>query len=510
MTGVKFLLFSLLILMSGTSLIDTYAIAKIATPIDHLIIIYQENVSFDHYFGTYPNAVNPPGEPSFSQLPNTPSVNGLSGTLLTYNPNLVNPFRIPRSQTSTCDNDHEYSRLQEAYNGGIMDKFVQSNKQISKGCDPIITMGYFDGNTVTALWNYAQHYAMSDSFFGSIFGPSTPGHINLVSGQTHGVEPTNVEKLSHGSVINVIVNGTMISDPNPLYDDCFNPATKSYPLVSLAGTNVGDLLNRANVTWGWFQGGFKPTNWTANRTPICGSTHGSYENASLFDYLPHHEPFQFYKTTANPHHLAPTSVHMIGSNDQANHQYDLIDFWDAAELGNLPAVSFLKAAAFQDGHAGYSNPLDEQTFLVETINRLQNLPEWNHTAVIIAYDDSDGWYDHVMPPIVSQSDDPENDRLLGLGLCGKPAPDRYDDRCGYGPRLPFLVISPFAKINYVDHQIIDQASILRFIEDNWNLGQIGDQSFDSIAGPILNLFDFTSGHYAEKVLVDPFNGTVLW
>jgi len=103
---------------------------------------------------------------------------------------------------------------------------------------------------------------------------------------------------------------------------------------------------------------------------------------------------------------------MIGKTaDQANHQYDLSDFWNATAAGNMPSVSFLKASRYQDGHANYSDPIDEQTFLVNTINKLQDRPEWNSTAVIIAYDDSDGWYDHVMPPIVRQSNDP-------TGLCG--------------------------------------------------------------------------------------------
>jgi phospholipase C len=275
------------------------------------------------------------------------------------------------------------------------------------------------------------------------------------------------------------------------------------------GTNVGDLLNKANVTWGWFQGGFKPSGMMYGGDPICGSAHGLYKGVQIPDYLPHHQPFQYYRTTANPNHLPPTSVKMIGHTDQANHQYDLSDFWAASESGNLPSVSFIKAPAYQDGHAGYSSPLAEQTFLVETINRIQQLPEWNSTAIIIAYDDSDGWYDHVMPPIVSQSDDPKTDRLLGDGLCGKPAPDEYTNRCGYGPRLPFLVISPYAKINYVDHSIIDQTSILRFIEDNWNLGRIGDQSFDAKAGSILGMFELTSGNRAQKLSLDPITGAVV-
>jgi phospholipase C len=134
-----------------------------------------------------------------------------------------------------------------------------------------------------------------------------------------------------------------------------------------------------------------------------------------------------------------------------------------------------------------------QNYLVNTINRLQNLPEWNSTLVIVTWDDSDGWYDHVMPQIVSQSNDPEHDALLGrTGLCGHARTGEYQDRCGYGPRLPFLVISPYAKVNFVDHRLTDQTSIIRFIEDNWGLGRIGNQSFDAKAGSLMNMYDFTT------------------
>jgi phospholipase C len=477
-----------------------------ATPIKHLIVIFQENVSFDHYFATYPNAVNGNNEPLFHANSSTPSVNGLSAGLLTDNPNLVNPFRIPRSNASTCDNDHLYTRLQEAYNGGLMDKFVETNT-VSKGCNPSITMGYFDGNTVTALWNYAQHFSMSDNFFASTFGSSTPGHINLISGQTHGATPPYLNVSSGSTNVWFVSNGTLISDANPEYEKCSNPLTTSFPKASISGTNIGDLLNRANITWGWFQGGFKPTNTTSEGAPICGSAHGSYKGSPIVDYLPHHEPFQYYNSTANPNHLPPNSIDMIGHReDQANHQYDLSDFWNAADSGNLPSVSYLKAPAYQDGHAGYSNPLDEQTFVVDTINRIQKLPEWNSTAIIITYDDSDGWYDHVMPPIMMQSDDPATDALLGTGLCGKPAPEEYKNRCGYGPRLPFIIVSPYAKTNFVDHQIIDHSSILKFIEENWNLEQIGDQSFDRFAGSINNMFNFT-GANAKNLFLSSSTGT---
>ena len=171
------------------------------TPIKHLVVIFQENVSFDHYFGTYPTATNPSGEPTFVAAHNTPTVNGLSTFLLKSNPNLSsingpgasNPFRLDRTQAATADQDHDYTPEQLAFDHGLMDAFPAYTGTAGPppaGTDRTTTgliMGYYDGNTVTALWNYAQHYAMSDNSYGTNFGPSTDGAINLISGQTNGV-----------------------------------------------------------------------------------------------------------------------------------------------------------------------------------------------------------------------------------------------------------------------------------------------------------------------------------
>ena len=484
----------------------------ITTPIKHLVVIYPENIAFDHYFGTYPNAKSLPSEPLFSASPDTPTINGLTKSLLNNNTNLVNPFRLDRNDSkivAICDNDHEYSAIQKAYNGGLLDKFIGAIfNTTSKGCNPNQPMGFFDGNTVTALWNYAQHFAMSDNFYSTNFGASLAGHLNLISGQTHGVSPKDMQ--------NEVSNATLIGDPDSKFDDCSRGQT-----ISLTGKNLGNLLNEKSITWGWFQGGFKPSNMitaidnhnnnntaVASSEILCNSAHVNVAGQNITDYVVHHEPFQYYNSTSNSHHLPPSSVKMIGYTDQANHQYDLSDFWNAAGNNSLPSISFLKPSQYQTGHPGSSDPLDEQTFIVNAINRLQKLPEWNNTAVIITYDDSGGWYDHVMPPIISQSSDPTYDTLLGPnGFCGHPPVGAYQDRCGYGGRLPMLIVSPWAKSNYIDHQITDQSSILRFIEDNWNLGRIGDQSFDEKAGSILNMFDFkTPGHYAKPLFLDPLTG----
>lgn len=473
--------------------------------IQHLIVIVQENVSFDHYFATYPVAANPPGEPAFTPRPGTPSVNGLTPGLISSNPNSTKPFRLDRSQLLLCNPSPYYPYEQRAYHAGLLDRFPESTGQNADTTPPCefglgtgVVMGYYDGNTVTALWNYAQNFAMSDNFFGTTYGQSAPGHVNIISGQTHGV--TVIQAVD--DVNKAVVEGTLYGDVGSAFDDCGGIRT----MVAMTGANVGDLLNAKGVTWGWFGGGFTPTSRNPDGTPVCGATHTTITGITLRDWYAG-EPFQRYASTANPHHLPPTSVSMIGYSDQANHQYDLSSFWDAAEAGHLPAVSFLKPPNFQTGHALSSDALDEQIFLVSTINRLQTLEEWSSTAVIITWDDSGGWYDHVMPPLVNQSST-SADALTGENSCGVAASGAYQGRCGYGPRLPLLVISPWAKVNFVDHSVTDQTSILRFIEDNWGLGRIGDQSFDEQAGSLLNLFDFGSPS-ARKLLLDPATGEPL-
>jgi phospholipase C len=457
------------------------------TPIKHLVVIFDENNSFDHYFGSYPNAANPAGEPAFYPAADTPKINGLSDTIKNANPNAFAPFRLDRSQAMTCDNDNHYTDEQKADNGGLLDEFALTSATGS-GCTPGLDMGYYDGNTVTALWNYAQHFAISDNFYDTEFGTTVMGHLNLISGQTH---QTNV-----ASVSGKVANGSIIANVDPVTDDC-----SSGTEVEMTGKNVGDLLNAKGVSWGWFYGDFTATGYTGT-TAACST-----------EYDGHYDPFLYYGTTANPHHLQPLNAAEIGHNGQANHNYDLGAFWTAVEDGNLPAVSFVKPPHVDNGHPSDSTPLLEQTFLVDTINRLQQSADWKDMAIVITYDDSDGWYDHVMPPIVNHSNDPVNDALLGsTGLCSGGAAlaaGAYLDRCGYGERLPFLVISPYAKHNFVDSTVNDTTSVLRFIEDNWNLGRIGDQSFDAIAGSLLGFFNFDD-HRQRRVLLDPDSGEVIF
>jgi phospholipase C len=513
-----------------------------ATPITHLVVIFDENVSFDHYFATYPHAANPPGEPAFTAAPGTQRVNNLvTSNLLTNNPNFTNPangtsaaepFRLDRTQAATADQDHAYTAEEQAYDHGRADLFPKYTGNATPGGVGAFrtkgqVMAYFDGNTVTALWRYAQHFALSDNAYTDTYGPSTPGALEVVAGQTNGMRilattkrPGEVASSSY-----YVADGqggwTMINDVDPAHDLCSNPEDQ----VLMTGKNIGDLLDAASVGWGGFMGGFDLGVTNANGTTGCRrSTHSTVVGSDVGDYVAHHNWFQYYVSTANPTHARPSSVQAIGhsfeadgsTRDPANHEYDLHDFYAAVKAGNFPAVSYIKADAYQDGHAGYSDPLDEQQGLVTLIDFIEQQPDWKHTAVIVAWDDSDGWYDHAFAATTSPSYDAQADQLDGAGRCGSGTPlpgvggKPVNGRCGPGTRLPFLVLSPWIRPNSVSHVRISLASVVRFIEDNWLHGErLGGGSFDAGAGSLMSLFDFASGGTNTPLYLDPTTGNTI-
>src|SRR5580692_12852244 len=526
------------------------------TPIKHLIVVYNENRSFDHYFGTYPNALNVEGEPAFEPAKNTPTViNNLltNPALLDNNPNLnpangtgaSSPFRLDRTQANTADQNHGYTPEQLAFDGGKLDLFpLFTGAGTSGGAGGFGTkaqvMGYFDGNTVTGLWNYAQNFAMSDNSWSDTFGPSTPGALEMFSGQTNGATfpgvpagtPVSViaAELTAGDagVLNSDGSFTLTGDVDPFGDVCSSPSAQ----VRMTSKNIGDLLNAANIPWGSFVGGFNLQTINDNGSTGCGrSSVSAVTGGSHGDYVPHHIWFQYFASTANPTHARPTSTKAIGFTkvpgkntvDPANHAYDLNDFTAAVGSPTFPAVSSIKMASFQDDHPGNSNPLDAQAGLVNLINFLQQQPDWDSTAVILAYDDSDGWADHVSAKI-TQGSFSSQDALNGAGLCGAAGATEptgihglpVAGRCGPGTRQPFMVISPFAKKNYVSHVLITQASIPQFIEDNWLTSgsgkkavtqRIGEGSFDATTGSIADMFNFNKAN-SEKLVLDPTFGTI--
>jgi len=556
-----------------------------ATPIKHLVVIYGENVSFDHYFATYPNAKNLAGEPAFTPAANTQTdINTLAaaGLLGSTNPNAqaaspnlasatingqtttpptlggaltastAQPFRLDRSQANTKSQNHNYTPEQLGDDNLKMDAFplftsagsVISGSTGQFGSSAQV-LGYFDGNTVTGYWNLAQNFAMSDNAWTDTFGPSTPGAIEVVSGQNQGVTVTPNPKNPTGTTGNAIPDGqggtTLIGDLDPTTDVCTIAAetSTSGPTAMMNGKNIGDLLNASSITWGGFMGGFNLQTVNANGTTGClRSTWSDVLGSAPADYVQHHAWFQYYPSTSNPTHQRPTSTAMIGFTEPTldntatpvHHQYDTDDFFAAVKAGNFPSVSFLKAPAIGDGHPGNSDPLDEQAFVLKVTNFLQQQPDWKNTMIVVAYDDSDGWYDHTVPTIKSSSFDTTlvtkaggatftgADQLSGQGQCtgtGATQPlgingGAVNGRCGPGTRTPFFVISPWAKVNYVDHTPITQASVVKFIEDNWLDGKrLGGGSFDATAGDIRGMLNLTGSGNDPTLFLDPTLGTKL-
>ncbi len=735
---------SLSTLVFGGGTIPAVASGVTNTPVQHVVIIFQENESFDHYFGTYPVASNPGGEDTFTPVSATvnstaanTTINNLvsdavAGGLLSGNPNGANPARLDPGANGggmynatlnlgtgndtnagidnvlTCSQNHNYQPEQLAFDGGAMDKFpgnVGSTSSPPEPGAPTCTanqdLDYYDGNTVTGYWNYAQHFAMSDNSFGTTFGPSTPGAINVISGDTGNFNEANGATLPSGALTSpnsaLVPDGdgafSDINDADPFYDDCSSSSSNiGISNVSATGPtaeNVGDQLSMAGISWGWFQGGFAPQSAASGTmhpgyaggpggqgtgyTPAtCTASHnkgaalggtgstGTQPYGLVADYVQHHNPFQYYATTANPSHLVPSSLTTVGNDTQSftgtcygcgtpefntpNHQYDINVFnqlvagitagTGGLTAASLPAVSYLKAAAYQDEHPSNSDPIDGQTFVTQEINSLMQSPDWPTTAVVVAYDDSDGWYDHVYAGNTtdvynSTSPGPQNQSSAGAGtnsgttitgsttegdsevpgVCGgtpitgtaltfpltittgtndtlsytigaapatsltipgasyasgtslanaiakasgaaikaqfnnvdnptgnqlvltdnglsaltinasdalsalgltaasqstpaSPVLTNYlgqpeNGRCGFGPRLPFMVISPYAKANHIDHTMIDQASVVNFIEYNWGLGEI--------KGSAANLFNNPSTSYDLAGFFD-FNG----
>jgi len=607
--------------LNGTPAAHAADAPATTTPIKHVVVIYDENISFDHYFGTYPYAANVPGDgPAFTAMPDTlkkntitnftsnpsllagiggvvsgsaiPGANGTAGS----NPNTVAPFLVDHDHQWMCSQGHAYNAEQKAMDPNasgtpLMDQFVE-NTSSSPTCATSaatapdgktefqrtgLSMSYADGNTVTGLWNYAQNFAMSDNSWADNFGPSTVGALNVVAGQTGGAvlynSPTypsgktydpataangdaGLFKTSDGSLPTVttsatgsytgaiggtggnvngfsFVNGTddtdgtkatVTGDPTPAYDEC----TDANIAVGMQGQNIGDLLTAKNITWGSFLGGFSiGGDGTASGTNCNYSSvtakdgvnadGDKYHAAASPDYVPHHNPFQYYKSTSNPAHTAPANGAEIGNAGAANHMYDLSWFDKAVnnvDGATLPSVSYVRPIKAEDGHGGNSDPLDEQAFLTRTINEIQKSSYWKDTAIVIAYDDSDGFYDQVAPTITNGA----SDTAVNTNLCTK-APTAgtplggLDDRCGPSQRLPFLVISPYSKQNYIDHAHTSQASVVNFIESNWLGGQSVDDtavsgSFDKAAGSISGMFDFAAAPRLTPVVLAS-NGTVV-
>jgi len=426
------------------------------SPIKHTIILYQENISFDHYFGTYGHGVN--GIPAGATLSHA---NGVQ-TWGPYSPKQLSGV----TQSRTCDVDHGYADMIKMANHGAMDQFLQlgNDKTVTNpSSSSASTCPKFEtvaapGTGLTALansyytgtagdpnsplqnyWALASQYTLADNFFQGVYGPSTPGAQWLVAA----------------------TNNTP-GDPNPIGDICNDyPASISPQAIP----NLGAEATAAGTSWAWFQGGF------GTCTPTAAN-----------GYSAHHDPFQYFTSTADLTHADAFDPNL--SYPQANrHQRDLSVLYAAlagtappgqSVVPSLPAISWVKAPQLEDGHPGYSGPALEDAFVGDLAARLKASPYWKDTALVVTFDETGGWWDHVAPPDLGGPFATWVNGSPNLSGCQYPGiPGAPCGEAGLGPRMPTLVISRFARHGFVDHDLLNTASLVRWVEWNHRLPALG-------------------------------------
>jgi phospholipase C len=442
--------------------------AKTASPIKHTIVIFQENRSFDNYFGTYPYA------PGFKPLNGTPkdvrNFKYVAGNVTKdANGNVYNPAQdgtkvypwhdTGKAAIQETDVNHGYNPMIDMVDGGKMDKFYQVNHDSGKSTDTNdkgkLAMSYFDYNDIPAYWQYAQHFALADNYFQPVYGPSTPGALYMIAAQSgNGSEPAS----------NTNPKGQITGDPNPKNGPF---GGDNYPglTYNLTYTNIGDELSAASQSWAWYQGGWDAAKVATNATkPVADK---STVSPDALKYSPHHNPFQYFQNYED--------------GKYNNNLKDYNKFSADIQNGNLPAVSFIKAGYGDDEHPGTGNQStpSAEDFTVNTINEIMNSKYWKDTAIVVTYDEGGGFYDHVAPSAIT----PNADALQGNG-----------------PRVPMFVISPYAKENFVSHVQYDHSSILKFIETNYHLPSLNSK--DAKSNNMTDMFDFIKPDFTPYMFND--------
>jgi phospholipase C len=433
--------------------------------INHFVVIYMENHSFDNLYGEFPGVDGVKGLDAGS--PNVIQLDGTGTAYATLPPppsaadagfpsNLANaPFSIEDNykpaDAATPDLHHIFFTEQFQINGvggNKMNQFVYWSD--AKG----LSMGYYHTMSLPVP-KEAVNWTVCDRFFHAAFGGSFLNHQFLIAAAPPqwANYPTDAgivdipdaiapgagegQVTSDGYVVNTSFS---VNSPHPYFSVA---APKLVP--NLTNATIGDRLSAANLTWAWYSGGWNDAMaWSNN--PDGGTPSPSIQN---FQY--HHQPFVYYANYAD------------GTAAKTQHLKDEQDFMAAAAAGTLPAVSFIKPVGIDNEHPGYTDVLTGDQHLLALINAIKASPNWNDTAIIITYDEHGGFWDHVPPPVV--------------------------DRFGPGSRVPTIIISKYAKTGYVDHTVYDTMSILATIEKRWSLTPLTAR--DTNATPLLNAFDFT-------------------
>jgi phospholipase C len=387
--------------------------------IRHVIIIMQENRAFDEYFGTYPGA---DGIPARDGIPTVCVPDPQAGGCVRpyHDPNDVN-YGGPHSQyESTSD-----------INGGAMDGFIgQAELAIRNTCNStanpvqctaelaqLDVMGYHDRREIPNYWTYADHFVLQDRMFESAASWSLPSHLYLVSAWSSTCDPGN--PMSCVDALQGPQRLIMAQNGTPT------------EIPDYAWTDITYLLHRNNVSWAYYlDEGNQPD--CADDAMFCEAQPQRVSVPQIWNPLPWFETVQ--------------------ENNQSGNVQAVDRYFVAAKNGMLPSVSWIVPNDSVSEHPPARISVG-QAFTTSVINAAMEGPDWNSTAIFLTWDDWGGFYDHVVPPKVDQN--------------------------GYGIRVPALVISPYAKKGYIDHQTLSFDAYLKFIEDDFLNGRRIDPATDA-------------------------------
>ena len=497
--------------------------------IKYVFVIYQENRSFDSYFGTFPGANG-----LFSQAAqDTPgfvqTIVNTDGSTGTISPFLIGPTQYA---ADTDDMDHSHVRLvakMDVQNGiALMDKYaVTEELKYSPTGNPSVeakqmgelSMAYEDCDTVPLLWAYADRFVLYDNIFQSMTGPSTPGNLAIIGAQTGetqwALHPTQAPSVPVFTDNDPFWGSPSDKSASPLpvnpgdfpgYPIQPNLTFATLPLSTLlstagtvtatdpaAATDLVDVtdditflgkLTQPAVAFGWYQEGFDKE-VTDNEGPTdANGTHASY--------ITHHNGPQYFGYVANTPALK-AELHGLG------------DFYTAIQNQALPkagGVFFIKGgyqntmgikpadpdATVQknfvgdDDHPAYSDAQISEAMVATTLNAIADSPYWAQSAIVITWDDSEGDYDHVPPPINYNG----------------PDTTAYS----YGPRVPLIFISPYAKLGYISHRQGSQSSVVKFVDAVFGLPPLATLP-DELLGRYLGLVEFGQENLGPDDAITP-------
>jgi phospholipase C len=456
--------------------------------IEHIVVIYAENRSFDHLFGLFP------GANGFTNATNATQVDH-DGTPLPYltvwkegKPDPDFPAQLP-NRPFRLDGDPVY-RPMSVPTGRVVHRFYQNQEQINGGRNDKfaaisdaggLVMGYYDGSQL-AMWKLAQEYTLADNFFMGAFGDSYLNHMWLVCACTpvyqDAPEERRVQLDEQGHLKRKPETpASALSGPPTFFDGAVTPdgytVTFSQPPYQPSGIppvaggdarladpakhptppqtfkTIGDTLLARGITWAWYAGGWHAALRDGMQAPDVKRT-VIYNRDSPINFQAHHQPFNYFAR------FAP------GTAERDRHLQDGADFLAAIERGSLPQVAFYKPAGMLTEHPGYTDILSGDKHIADVVAKIQASPLWSKTAIIVTYDENGGFWDHVPPP--------------------------KGDRWGPGTRIPALIISPYAKRGHVDHTQYDTTSIIKFITRRFALEPLPGGR--ASAGDLLNAFDF--------------------